>query len=230
MVCSADLQVLRAVGTSLSVRVKIALSNPAEGWDVPMAAQAWRVDRERCSGGARSRSITAFLMPGVAVERVNAFIHWMRVGDHEWIDGPALVSWKYEGEEPARFGSGKRSLPSACASARSTTSATVSTLATRNSTQADAGVRGPRPAEGRRTSAEAAQTSGSALQFACKPPSGRCRLDHTDASHRRTMRTGRRPAEPSSSANSCSERCRPPVHTSMLRSLVVGPHRREVQG
>lgn len=101
-----------AVGTPLSVRVKTALGNPAFGWSVPGDSNAWRVDRERCGGGALTFDhgyhcfhMGQFFMPGVAVERVHAFIHWMRIGEREWIDGPALVSWKYEGDEPARFGS-----------------------------------------------------------------------------------------------------------------------------
>jgi predicted dehydrogenase len=101
-----------AIGTPLSVRIKTALGNPAEGWEVPMQSQAWRVDRERCGGGALTFDhgyhcfhMGQFLMPGIAVERVHAFIHWMRIGDREWIDGPALVSWKYQGDSPARFGS-----------------------------------------------------------------------------------------------------------------------------
>ena len=101
-----------AIGTPLSVRIKTALGNPAEGWDIPMSSQAWRVDRERCGGGALTFDhgyhcfhMGQFFMPGVRVERVHAFIHWMRIGEREWIDGPALVSWKYEGDSPARFGS-----------------------------------------------------------------------------------------------------------------------------
>ena len=38
------------------------------------------------------------------IERVHAFIHWTRLGEAAWIDGPALVSWRYAGE-PARYGS-----------------------------------------------------------------------------------------------------------------------------
>jgi predicted dehydrogenase len=101
-----------AIGTPLSVRIKTALGNPADGWDVPMKSQAWRVDRERCGGGALTFDhgyhcfhMGQCFMPGVAVERVHAFIHWMQVGSREWIDGPALVSWKYAGDSPARYGS-----------------------------------------------------------------------------------------------------------------------------
>jgi predicted dehydrogenase len=37
-------------------------------------------------------------------ERVHAFVHWTRLGDDAWIDGPALISWKYAGDPP-RYGS-----------------------------------------------------------------------------------------------------------------------------
>lgn len=101
-----------AIGTPLSVRVKTALGNPAHGWEVPAPSNAWRINRDRCGGGALTFDhgyhcfhMGQFFMPGIAIERVHAFIHWMRIGDNEWIDGPALVSWKYEGDHPARFGS-----------------------------------------------------------------------------------------------------------------------------
>jgi predicted dehydrogenase len=38
------------------------------------------------------------------IERVHAFIHWSRVGQDAWYDGPALISWRYAGSPP-RFGS-----------------------------------------------------------------------------------------------------------------------------
>lgn len=101
-----------AIGTPLSVRVKTALGDPSLGWHVPTRSNAWRVDRDRCGGGALTFDhgyhcfhMGQFFMPGVAIERVHAFIHWMRIGDDAWIDGPALVSWKYEGDQPVRFGS-----------------------------------------------------------------------------------------------------------------------------
>ncbi len=38
------------------------------------------------------------------IERVHAFIHWTEVGERAWIDGPALISWRYAGDVP-RYGS-----------------------------------------------------------------------------------------------------------------------------
>ncbi len=40
-----------AIGDPLSVRIKTAAGRFEDGWDVPMAAQAWRMDPERCGGG-----------------------------------------------------------------------------------------------------------------------------------------------------------------------------------
>ena len=57
----------------------------------------------------------------VEVERVHAFIHWTRLGeDAQWIDGPALISWRYEGDPP-RYGSWEVIASLGCACARTTT-------------------------------------------------------------------------------------------------------------
>jgi len=99
-----------AIGTPLSVRIKTALGRPSDGWDVPMQAQAWRVDRGRCGGGALTFDhgyhcfhMGQFFFP-CEIERVHAFIHWAQIGDGAWLDGPSLVSWKYAGDAPARYG------------------------------------------------------------------------------------------------------------------------------
>jgi len=38
------------------------------------------------------------------IDRVHAFIHWTKLGEKQWIDGPALISWSYAGDLP-RYGS-----------------------------------------------------------------------------------------------------------------------------
>jgi len=100
-----------AIGTPLSIRIKTALGRPSDGWSVPMQAQAWRVDRGRCGGGALTFDhgyhcfhMGQFLVP-CGIERVHAFIHWSQLGDGAWLDGPSLITWKYEGETPVRYGS-----------------------------------------------------------------------------------------------------------------------------
>lgn len=100
-----------AIGSPLSVRIKTALGRPSDGWNVPMQAQAWRVDRGRCGGGALTFDhgyhcfhMGQFFFP-CQVESVHAFIHWTPLGGGAWIDGPSLISWKYAGDSPARYGS-----------------------------------------------------------------------------------------------------------------------------
>ena len=99
-----------AIGVPLSVRVKTAAGRFLEGWEVAPESQAWRTDPERCGGGPTTFDhgyhcyhMGQLFVPA-RVERVHAFIHWTPLGDGAAIDGPALVSWRYEGD-PARFGS-----------------------------------------------------------------------------------------------------------------------------
>jgi predicted dehydrogenase len=99
-----------AIGTPLSVRVKTAAGRLTDGWEVRPESQAWRLDPETCGGGATTFDhgyhcfqMGRFFVPA-EVERVHAFIHWTRLGERAWIDGPALISWRYAGDPP-RFGS-----------------------------------------------------------------------------------------------------------------------------
>ncbi len=99
-----------AIGEPLSVRVKTAAGRFGDGWEVTPATQAWRMDPERCGGGPTTfdHGYHCFhmgqLFVPAAVERVHAFIHWTKLAERAWIDGPALVSWRYAGDPP-RFGS-----------------------------------------------------------------------------------------------------------------------------
>jgi predicted dehydrogenase len=99
-----------AIGTPLSVRLKTAAGRFADGWEVTPATQAWRMDPETCGGGPTTFDhgyhcyhVAQRFVPA-PVERVHAFVHWTKLADRAWIDGPALVSWRYAGD-PARFGS-----------------------------------------------------------------------------------------------------------------------------
>lgn len=99
-----------AIGVPLSVRVKTAAGRPDRGWKVELSSLAWRTRREQCGGGPTTfdHGYHCFQMGRTfvpaEVERVHAFIHWSRIGDDAWYDGPALVSWRYAGE-PVRYGS-----------------------------------------------------------------------------------------------------------------------------
>lgn len=99
-----------AIGVPLSVRVKTAAGRPDRGWQVGLSSLAWRMDREACGGGPTTfdHGYHCFQMARhfvpAEVERVHAFIHWTRIGENAWYDGPALISWKYAGETP-RYGS-----------------------------------------------------------------------------------------------------------------------------
>lgn len=99
------------IGTPLSIRIKTALGRPSDGWQVPVQSQAWRVDRDRCGGGALTFDhgyhcfhMGQFFFP-CDIERVHAFINWTELGDGACLDGPALITWKYAGEAPVRYGS-----------------------------------------------------------------------------------------------------------------------------
>lgn len=99
-----------AIGTPLSIRLKTAAGRLTDGWRVEASSQAWRVSREHCGGGPTTfdhgfhcYQMARHLIPA-EVERVHAFIHWTRLGENAWYDGPALISWRYEGHPP-RMGS-----------------------------------------------------------------------------------------------------------------------------
>jgi predicted dehydrogenase len=98
-----------AIGEPLSVRIKTAAGRLEDGWPVPMTAQAWRMDPERCGGGPTcfDHGYHCFNMGrffiAEPVERVHAWIHVTRFGPSALYDGPALIGWKYAGVP--KFGS-----------------------------------------------------------------------------------------------------------------------------
>jgi predicted dehydrogenase len=99
-----------AIGVPLSVRVKTAAGRPDRGWKVELGSLGWRMSREQCGGGPTTFDhgyhcfqMGRWFVPA-EIERVHAFIHWTRLGDDAWYDGPALISWQYAGS-PARYGS-----------------------------------------------------------------------------------------------------------------------------
>jgi len=99
-----------AIGIPVSVRIKTAAGRFADGWQVEPKTQAWRLRPELCGGGATTFdhgyhcfNMARFFVPAEP-ERVHAFIHWTPLGPDAWLDGPALISWRYAGDLP-RFGS-----------------------------------------------------------------------------------------------------------------------------
>ena len=99
-----------AIGTPLSVRIKTAAGRFSDGWEVDEESQAWRTDLETCGGGPTTFDhgyhcfhMGRYFIPA-EVDRVHAFIHWTKLGENAWIDGPALISWRYAGDVP-RYGS-----------------------------------------------------------------------------------------------------------------------------
>ena len=98
-----------AIGEPLSVRIKTAAGRFDDGWRVPQASQAWRMDPETCGGGPtcfdhgyHCFNMGRFFIPE-PVERVHAWIHVNRFGDNALYDGPAFISWRYAGVP--KFGS-----------------------------------------------------------------------------------------------------------------------------
>lgn len=99
-----------AIGEPLSIRLKTAAGRLDEGWEVLPTTQAWRHDRETCGGGATTFDhgyhcfhMAQLLIPA-PVDRVHAFIHWTKLGENAFVDGPSLISWSYAGSPP-RYGS-----------------------------------------------------------------------------------------------------------------------------
>ncbi|HJO22706.1 MAG: Gfo/Idh/MocA family oxidoreductase [Myxococcota bacterium] len=107
---AAELVADGAIGTPLSVRVKTAAGRFGDGWEVGPASLAWRMNPDTCGGGPTTfdHGYHCFQMGRMFVpaeiDRVHAFIHWTKLGEEAWIDGPALISWRYAGDPP-RFGS-----------------------------------------------------------------------------------------------------------------------------
>ncbi len=99
-----------AIGVPISVRVKTAAGRIGDGWEIAPQTQAWRMDPETCGGGPTTFDhgyhcyhMGQYFIPA-EIDRVHAFIHWTKLGEKQWIDGPALISWRYAGDLP-RYGS-----------------------------------------------------------------------------------------------------------------------------
>ncbi len=100
------------VGDVLSVRVVTAggKTGAGQGWEVPAASNAWRLNPSLCGGGMLTfdHGFHCFQMGryfvDAPIETVHAFINVIEFGAGLQIDAPALISWRYAGL-PARMGS-----------------------------------------------------------------------------------------------------------------------------
>jgi len=100
------------IGDVLSVRIVTAAGrlDAGQGWIVPAAANAWRLDPALCGGGMMTfdHGFHCFQMGRYFVDHpidtVHAFINVIELGGGRQIDAPALISWRYVGQ-PTRFGS-----------------------------------------------------------------------------------------------------------------------------
>lgn len=100
------------IGPVHSVRVVTAGGRlgAGQGWEVPMATNAWRLDPATCGGGMMTfdHGFHCFQMGryfvDAPVEVVHAFINMIDLGGGLLIDAPALISWRYGGDT-ARYGS-----------------------------------------------------------------------------------------------------------------------------
>jgi predicted dehydrogenase len=91
-----------AIGEPLTIRVKSNAGKGRNAWPVPAAAQAWRLDPERCGGGPLSfddghhKFALGWFFMG-PMEEVHAWISQTEVSPGFVLDSPALVSWKFAG-------------------------------------------------------------------------------------------------------------------------------------
>jgi predicted dehydrogenase len=99
-----------AIGTPMSIHIKTAAGRGDTGWELKPYSGTWRTDREKCGGGPitfdhgyHCYHMGRYFIPA-EIERVHSFIHWFELPGGKWHDGPALISWRYEGDLP-RYGS-----------------------------------------------------------------------------------------------------------------------------
>ncbi|MCC6752299.1 MAG: Gfo/Idh/MocA family oxidoreductase [Deltaproteobacteria bacterium] len=98
-----------AVGEPRAIRMKNGITLEPGGWDVPLDAWAWRMDRDQCGPGVITfddgfhKLDVARWMLG-PIERVSGWIEWTELmpGSGLRIDAPACFTWKHR--EPGRFG------------------------------------------------------------------------------------------------------------------------------
>ena len=102
------------IGEPISIRMKSISGNVRYGWEIPQASREWRSDTSRSGEGSfvfdHGHHIWALARYFLGdVERVFAFIGRKKVVEHlellpgSVLDSPAMVTWKYAGQD--RYGS-----------------------------------------------------------------------------------------------------------------------------
>lgn len=91
------------IGDVLSVRIVTAAGRMGggQGWEIPMAAQRWRMQPQFCGGGMATfdHGFHCFQLGRMyvsePVKTVHAFITFTEIPGIGEVDAPALVSWRY---------------------------------------------------------------------------------------------------------------------------------------
>ncbi|MCY3831467.1 MAG: Gfo/Idh/MocA family oxidoreductase [Chloroflexi bacterium] len=95
------------IGDLLTIRIKSNSGVSPNEWQVPASARAWRLNPDECGGGplvfddGHHKFALAWHFMGRAQE-VHAWIGSTEVAPGEFLDAPAIVSWKFADN---RFGS-----------------------------------------------------------------------------------------------------------------------------
>ncbi len=95
------------IGEPLTIRIKSNSGISPGEWDVPSGARAWRFTPDECGGGplvfddGHHKFALGWHFMGKA-EEVHAWIGSSEVAPGEFLDAPAIVSWKFPGN---RYGS-----------------------------------------------------------------------------------------------------------------------------
>ena len=95
------------IGDLLTIRIKSNSGISPTEWDVPASALAWRHNPGECGGGplvfddGHHKFALGWHFMGMA-EEVHAWIGSTKLGSGQYLDAPAIVSWKFPGN---RYGS-----------------------------------------------------------------------------------------------------------------------------
>jgi len=95
------------IGDPLTIRIKSNSGVSPTEWQVPASARAWRLNPEECGGGplvfddGHHKFALGWHFMGMAQE-VHAWIGSTEVAPGEYLDAPAIVSWKFSNN---RYGS-----------------------------------------------------------------------------------------------------------------------------
>ena len=95
------------IGDLLTIRIKSNSGSSPSEWDVPDAALAWRLNPKECGGGplvfddGHHKFALGWHFMGMA-EAVHAWIGSTEISPGNFLDAPAIVSWKFPGN---RYGS-----------------------------------------------------------------------------------------------------------------------------